>query len=76
MNEIKIVKNCGTCSCYDDGHGNGGYCSGMDVGPPSCRHPHNTDHKTPTNSKIVPKWCPLRKGDYIKHEITHIKLSL
>jgi hypothetical protein len=25
------------CSFYDDGHGNGGYCSGMNVGPSVCK---------------------------------------
>jgi hypothetical protein len=24
------------CRFYDDGIGNGGYCSGMNAGPPSC----------------------------------------
>lgn len=24
------------CAFYDDGCGNGGYCSGMNAGPPSC----------------------------------------
>lgn len=24
------------CRFYDDGHGNGEYCSGMNAGPPSC----------------------------------------
>lgn len=24
------------CYFYNDGHGNGGYCSGMSCGPPSC----------------------------------------
>lgn len=29
------------CNFYDDGCGNGGYCSGMNAGPPGCSFPKN-----------------------------------
>lgn len=71
---IQLVKNCLSCAFYNDGHGNGGYCSGMDVSEASCNHPNNTKHNVPVKPEQIPSWCPLWKGDYIKTLTTHIQL--
>ena len=55
---------CKNCKYYDDGCGNGEYCSGINAGPPSCDHPNNKKHKydTPNGSNTErPEWCPKLK---------------
>lgn len=73
---MKEVTCCKDCPFYDDGHGNGSYCSGMDVGPSSCKHPQNKKRgRSPNNEKSIPKWCPLRVSEYKEVITTHIKLK-
>lgn len=53
---------CSNCKYFDDGHGNGEYCSGINAGPPSCNHPKNIKHKYDYPSgEFRPDWCPKLK---------------
>lgn len=76
FNKTSLVKNCKTCPFYDDGHGNGSYCRGMDCGPANCTHHSAKRFNVVKNDKVVPSWCPLRKNDYIETITTTIKLIL
>lgn len=66
------VKNCGNCPFYDDGS----YLLNSPGGPPHCNHPNNEADHMIESTKIVPDWCPLKKGDYRRTVVTHIKLDI
>lgn len=72
----QLVKNCKGCNFYDDGHGNCSYMSVVSCGPPSCNHPDNVGGNTPVRANIIPLWCPLRKGAYIKTKTETVNIKL
>lgn len=49
------------CKYYDDGHGNGSYCSGSHCGPPSC-------------NKTKGYFTPKCSGNLSKCDLKNIKI--
>ena len=60
------------CVYYDDGVGNGGYCSGMNASPPSCKFPKNNLNYYPKCNGEFKK-CDLDKGDIAEKNTLAIK---
>ena len=59
------------CKFYDDGCGNGDYCSGMNAGPPNCSYPNNSLKSYPKCNGVFDK-CDNNTGVEAKRKTLKI----